>query len=154
MGRIVMNNVRAGAYAWEEVQAPAGYQKITGKHTFTVTDIPQTIEIKNSRIPGSVTLTKLDADDETRGPIAGAIYQLYQADGTQVFLSGSDGSYTYSTSGQESSCITGQDGTLTVNGLPWGSYYLKETEAPAGYEMDEVPVSLRSERPSMTRKLI
>ena len=26
MGRIVMNNVRAGTYAWEEVQAPAGYQ--------------------------------------------------------------------------------------------------------------------------------
>lgn len=141
MGRIVMNNVRAGTYAWEEVQAPAGYQKITGKHTFTVTDIPQTIEIKNSRIPGSVTLTKLDADDETRGPIAGAVYQLYQADGTQMFLTGSDGNYTYSTSGQESSCMTGADGTLTVNGLPWGSYYLKETEAPAGYEMDEAPVS-------------
>ena len=141
MGRIVMNNVRAGTYAWEEVQAPAGYQKITGKHTFTVTDIPQTIEIKNSRIPGSVTLTKLDADDETRGPIAGAVYQLYQADGTQVFLTGSDGNYTYSTSGQESSCMTGADGTLTVNGLPWGSYYLKETEAPAGYEMDEASVS-------------
>ena len=141
MGRIVMNNVRAGTYAWEEVQAPAGYQKITGKHTFTVTDIPQTIEIKNSRIPGSVTLTKLDADDETRSPIAGAVYQLYQADGTQVFLTGSDGNYTYSTSGQESSCMTGADGTLTVNGLPWGSYYLKETEAPAGYEMDEAPVS-------------
>ena len=141
MGRIVMNNVRAGTYAWEEVQAPAGYQKITGKHTFTVTDIPQTIEIKNSRIPGSVTLTKLDADDETRGPIAGAVYQLYQADGTQVFLTDSDGNYTYSTSGQESSCMTGADGTLTVNGLPWGSYYLKETEAPVGYEMDETPVS-------------
>ena len=141
MGRIVMNNVRAGTYAWEEVQAPAGYQKITGKHAFTVTDIPQTIEIKNSRIQGSVTLTKLDADNETRGPIAGAVYQLYQADGTQMFLTGSDGNYTYSTSGQESSCMTGADGPLTVNGLPWGSYYLKETEAPVGYEMDETPVS-------------
>ena len=144
MGRIVMNNVRAGTYAWEEVQAPAGYQKITGKHAFTVTDIPQTIEIKNSRIPGSVTLTKLDADDETRGPIAGAVYQLYQADGTQMFLTGSNGNYTYSTSGQESSCMTGADGTLTVNGLPWGSYYLKETETPVGYEMDETPVSFET----------
>ena len=140
LGRIVMNNVRAGKYSWEEVEAPAGYQKSTGRHTFTVTNIPQTIQVENSRIPGSVTLTKHDADDETHAPLANAKYRLYQADGTQMFLTGGNGTYAYSTSGTLSECATGADGTLTITGLPWGGYYLQESEAPIGYDRNDARI--------------
>ena len=141
LGRIVLNNVRAGQYAWEEVKAPAGYKKATGKHTFTIGDIPQTIEMGNSRIPGSITFTKTDADDETKAPLAGAEYALSKADGTRVSVTGQDGGYAYSTSGKESSCVTGTDGTFTITGLPWGSYSLSEIKAPAGYELSSDPVT-------------
>ena len=141
LGRIVLNNVQAGQYAWEEVKAPAGYEKATGKHTFTIGDIPQTIEMRNSRIPGSVTFTKTDADDEAKAPLTGAEYALSKADGTRVSVTGQDGGYAYSLSGKESSCVTGTDGTFTITGLPWGSYSLSEIKAPAGYELSSDPVT-------------
>ena len=141
LGRIVLNNVRAGQYAWEEVKAPAGYKKATGKHIFTIGDIPQTIEMGNSRIPGSITFTKTDADDETKAPLTGAEYALSKVDGTRVSVTGQDGGYAYSISGKESSCVTGTDGTFTITGLPWGSYSLSEIKAPAGYELSSEPVT-------------
>ena len=139
MGRIVLNNVREGEYSWEEVEAPQGYQKITGTHAFTVTDIPQTIQIENKRILGSVTLTKLDADDENHKPLTGAKYQLYRSDGTQVFLSETADSYS-ATDGSQDTCETGSNGTLTISGLYWGSYYLQETEAPTGYDLNDTKI--------------
>lgn len=136
-GTIRKNRLRQGTYTWEEVKAPAGYQKITGRHPFMIGDIPETVEIQNKRIPGSVTLTKLDLDAEVRTPLADAEYGLYQADGTRVSITGKSGNYTFSTSGNSHLCRTGADGTVTVTGLPWGNYYLKEEKAPDGYELND-----------------
>ena len=136
LGNLVLNNVRTGTYSWEETEAPLGYQKIAGKHKFKVGDIPQTIEIPNKRIPGSVTLTKLDSDAEVRTLLADAEYGLYQTDGTRVPVTGKTGNYAYNTSESSHLCRTGADGTVTVTGLPWGHYYLKEETAPAAYELN------------------
>lgn len=136
LGRVILNNIRGGEYSWEMVQAPAGYQKLSGKHTFTITDIPETVLIENHRIPGCMTLTQRDADDETHAPLANAKYQLFKADGTQIFLTEENGTYAYSESGTKDSFMTGSDGTVTISNLPWGSYYVQETEAAAGYELN------------------
>lgn len=141
LGRVILNNIRGGEYSWEMVQAPAGYQKLSGKHTFTITDIPETVLIENHRIPGSMTLTQRDADDETHAPLANAKYQLFKADGTQIFLTEENGTYAYSESGTKDSFMTGSDGTVTISNLPWGSYYVQETEAAAGYELNTKQLS-------------
>lgn len=137
LGRIVVKNVPYGTYYWEEVDAPVGYQKITGRHVFEIDGITETLEIENRRIPGTVILTKEDKDSETQKRLAGAVYELYQANGDQVFA---DGDGIYSETGANSRFTTGASGQLQISGLPWGSYYFVEITAPTGYKLDSDPV--------------
>ena len=141
LGRIVISNVRTGNYAWEELKAPAGYQKVAGKHAFTVDSINEITNIENKRIPGSVTLTKYDHDDSNHKVLSGAEYALYKSDGTRVAITKADASYNYAETGKDSTCEPGTDGTLTVSGLPWGNYYFLEVKAPVGYELNEEKVT-------------
>ena len=62
-------------------------------------------------------------------PVEGAVYTLYKDEAcTEVY-----GTYT-----------TDANGEFTVSGLPAQTYYLKETETPAGYELSEdvIPVTI------------
>ena len=68
---------------------------------------------------GGVRFVKTDADGK---PLAGATYALYMDDAcTKMVGEG----------------VTGSDGTLLFASLEKGTYYLKETSAPAGYKTDE-----------------
>lgn len=134
LGRIVVKNVPYGTYYWEEVQAPEGYQKIDGRHVFEIDGVTEILEISNNRIPGEVTLIKQDADSAEQRTIAGAIFELYRENGEQIFTTDS---YDYAENGTNHLFVTGEDGTLKIKNLPWGSYYFTETEAPAGYERYE-----------------
>lgn len=135
LGRITIENVRYGTYYWEEVKAPAGYIKEEGLHAFTIDGFGGVLTIKNPRIPGSVVFTKLDADSTSGAPLKGAVYKLYNSiSGEQVYT---DSSYTYAAGGTNGTFITDEAGTFRITNLPWGNYYLKETEAPKGYELSE-----------------
>ena len=134
MGRIVLKNVRYGMYQWEELEAPKGYQKLEGRHDFEIDGITLIKNMENHRIPGTVTLTKHDGDDPKKSALAGAEFELYKSTGEQVFT---NAGYEYEETGTVGTFITGSDGTITVTGLPWGSYYFVETKAPKGYDKNE-----------------
>lgn len=148
LGRIVIENVPLGTYTWEETKAPQGYQKISGRHPFVIDGMTGTLEIENHRIPGSITLTKADQDDENHAPLAGAEYALYDADGADVLLKGTgkDGEYAYTADEGTNLCRTGAKGTISITGLPWGKYSFVEAVAPQGYQLNDVPVEVTISR--------
>ena len=73
------------------------------------------------RIYGGVEVLKTGNDG---GPLSGAEFTVYALDGTEIR------SMTTRASGTASICRTD-----TYMGLPAGEYYVKETKAPAGYQL-------------------
>lgn len=137
LGNIVLNNVHAGDYYWEEIEAPEGYEKAVGKHKFTVVEGSQTISIENKRIAGTVTLTKLDADNPKHKISSSAYYGLYSSKNEKVYVSGSNGVYEYDEDKGSDIIKTGADSKLKITGLPWDSYYIKEVKSPDGYLLNK-----------------
>ena len=80
--------------------------------------------------------------DGSGNALTGAKFELYKSDeSTKINVVGSNGEYTVCTQGgcSDHSHVTTLDtdtnGKLTVSGLEKGTYYLKETLAPAGYNL-------------------
>lgn len=137
LGQIVLTNVPYGTYQWEELEAPKGYQKINGRHSFEINGVTEILNIPNHRIPGKVILTKYDQDDSSISPLADAEFELFRENGDQVFL---DENMAYSETGSISRVVTGADGAVSITNLPWGNYQFIETKAPRGYELSNDPV--------------
>lgn len=79
---------------------------------------------------GSVILNKQDGDGN---PLAGAEFELYEADGTKITAK-ETGAGSYSLSDEGVTILkTDEDGKLYIDQLPQGDYYFIETKAPDGH---------------------
>jgi hypothetical protein len=76
--------------------------------------------------------------------LAGAKFALYaDADCTElVKFVGDNNVYQHNANGDVSDFTTDASGKFTLTGLDSGTYYLKEIEAPAGYNMLKEPVKV------------
>lgn len=97
--------------------------------------------------------TKYHDDDTPGNELAGAGFRLYSDeachDEDEIKLKmNDDGTYSrdFSTEGKGVEMISGQDGQFNVKGLDAGTYYLKETNTPAGYSACKViPVTIKAD---------
>jgi len=119
-GSFSFTGVPYGEYVVREIAAPEGYVTDDTPYAVKIDADGAVVEIEavNTRIRGSVQLTKVDRDYPDHY-LTGAEFEVYR-DGELVGTL------------EELS-----DGVYRLDGLAYGDYTLKETKAPAGFSLDE-----------------
>lgn len=137
-GKASVSDLPLGTYELVEITAPEGFvknpepQKVTFKYEDQNTPvIEQEVLLKNERQKAKISVVKRDA--ETKKEIKGAVFGLYAKEDIQV------GNQTLVKADTLiGKAETGEDGKATFSfDLPFGKYYVKELEAPAGYVSSE-----------------
>ena len=95
------------------------------------------------RVTGTLELTKTD---ESGQPLAGAEFALYRENSAgekEWFISSKDssGAWEWSSDRRNAASLKSDSaGKIAVAGLKKGTYWMTETAAPAGFELDSTPV--------------
>ncbi|MDO4623455.1 MAG: VaFE repeat-containing surface-anchored protein [Eubacteriales bacterium] len=95
---------------------------------------------KPAQTVGEIEIVKVDAED-TEIRIAGAVFDLYQADPeAEDYIPYTDvkGRPVEGASG----LFSDEEGRIRIEDLEFGSYYLVESQAPAGYQKHEAAILL------------
>lgn len=133
-GKASIENLPLGTYRVEETKAPEGFvlngeaQTITFAYTDQTTPIiEQTATFENDRQKVAIAVVKKDAENES--VVAGAVFGLYAK--ADIFAHGEVIVKVDMLLGE---AMTGEDGRAVFDlDLPFGEYYIREEQAPAGY---------------------
>ncbi|QBO36096.1 hypothetical protein EQG49_06315 [Periweissella cryptocerci] len=131
-GQLTVNNLLPGEYQFVETKAPVGYDLSDKPVKFKIEFNQETtadVEFANQETPGTVILTKTDA--QTKQVIAGAEFKVFDADNKIVIDA---------TGAELKDLLTDEAGQLKITTLFPGDYQLVETKAAPGYILDETPI--------------
>src|SRR5699024_8385859 len=122
-GKILFDNLDgAGIYYVKEINSPDDYDVNETIYEVEIGDEerePVTQTVENSLVPGQVTVTKVDQDDE-ENLLEGAEFDIVDTEGNVV-----------------DTVTTDENGVATSGDLRPGDYVLKEVTAPYGYNLSE-----------------
>ena len=109
-----------GDYYYEEINTLDGYVLDNTRYSVSLVSSGQTVEVimTNSRFRAKLVIVKQDG--ETKTPLSGAGFRLFNASGEIV----GEG-------------CTDENGQITFENLKKGSYTYQEYEAPPGYALDD-----------------
>ena len=119
-GKLTFSNLRLGSYTYKEFKIPDGYVLDDTAYSAVLNQNGQVLKVTRENMPvkGSIEVLKVDA--ETKQPLAGVVYYLFDADGNKV----ADGT-------------TDATGKVTFSGLRLGKYVYQEISTVDGYLLDE-----------------
>lgn len=162
-----------GKYTLSEVAAADGYTIPLNGWGFTVTEgtVQQvtntsevakwdfndgllTLNLKNSRIYGGLTIEKTDGKDGSA--LAGAEFTVAGSDDTPLTFIKKGGRYEAATGeGASSTIATDANGKAHITGLKFGNYAVTETKAPEGYVLkgDRHSIAISRQQTEVTLRL-
>ena len=119
-GNLTFTGLKLSSYICKEFQAPAGYELDDTAFPVVLNQNGQVLKVtrENKLITGSIEILKVDAD--TKKPLAGVVYRLFDAAGNKI----ADGT-------------TDANGKLTFDNLKLGSYSYQEISTVDGYQLDD-----------------
>lgn len=119
-GRAVFSDLPLGSYFYQEISAPEGYVVDSTRYMVTISTaaLHITEQRTNTLAKGSIEILKVDA--ETRQPLAGVVYRLFDANGSKNADGTTDG-----------------NGKVTFSGLKPGKYAYQEVSTVSGYLLDD-----------------
>jgi uncharacterized repeat protein (TIGR01451 family) len=124
-GEVLFERVPYGDYTILEIEPAEGYLPTDTELTASITEDGETVtatpgSIPNQGIVGNVRLQKVDEDGET--PLEGAVFALYRQTDTDF-------------SEPVATAAADEEGIVYFEGVPYGRYIIKETQAPQGYAL-------------------
>ena len=119
-GRLTFSGLRLGNYTYKEFKAPDGYVLDDTAYSAVLNKNGQVLKgtRENTPVKGSIEILKVDAD--TKQPLAGVVYQLFDANGNKI----ADGT-------------TDANGKVTFSNLRLSKYFYQEISTVDGYVLDE-----------------
>ena len=119
-GRLTFSGLRLGNYTYKEFKAPDGYVLDDTAYSAVLNKNGQVLKVtrENTPVKGSIEILKVDAD--TKQPLAGVVYQLFDANGNKI----ADGT-------------TDANGKVTFSNLRLSKYFYQEISTVDGYVLDE-----------------
>ena len=119
-GKLTFSGLRLGSYTYKEFKAPDGYVLDDTAYSAVLNKNGQVLKVtrENTPVKGGIEILKVDAD--TKQPLAGVVFRLFDANGSKI-----------------AGGTTDANGKVTFSGLRLGKYFYQEISTADGYVLDE-----------------